>query len=220
MYGKHTYLQLLGPHEAAGTVAGDAAVVMAIEQPGGVNALVIRLRKLHAIFDAGEQLQGVQPTAVPAVQWVMPTGADSLSSHFQLSVIEFSNEAAMARGKIDSLSSDNRTSTRFIGTRFRPDRLMRDVNGATLAIPAADIAIAVRFARNTGVRAVVEGEQAIIYFDNFTLRLTPPWRGAGVKQLEFVLTHDVPANPVYRFGPHSRLRFGPAAVATWDFESQ
>ena len=68
------------------------------------------------------------------------------------------------------------------------------------------------------VPVLPEGEGAIIRLDGFTLHLVPPWTGAGVKQLQFALTRPLLANPIYRFGPQSQLRFGPGPIAVWDFE--
>jgi hypothetical protein len=84
-------------------------------------------------------------------------------------------------------------------------------------MPVDDIAKIVRVLQRDGVTVLVEGEGAIIKLDGCTLHLIPSFVGAGVKQLQFALTHTAAGNPLYRFGPKSQLRFGPGPIAVWDF---
>jgi hypothetical protein len=72
--------------------------------------------------------------------------------------------------------------------------------------------------RRGGVSIVDEGEGLIVELEGgVRFRFVPAWERPGLRRLEFFLTQAMAANPTYRFGPRSRLQFGPGRTATWDF---
>ncbi|HEY4319721.1 MAG TPA: hypothetical protein VGM77_00980 [Gemmatimonadales bacterium] len=124
-----------------------------------------------------------------------------------------SNELAVH----DFAAPEDRSAHRFLAAFADSTRFLASVSGATLAMPVDQITRVVALAQRDSVRVVLQGEGAILFLSDFTLRLIPPYAGAGIKQLRFVLTREHPANAIYRFGPRSQLRFGPGATAVWDF---
>jgi hypothetical protein len=117
----------------------------------------------------------------------------------------------------DALQPENRSMRRFLAARFDSTRFLARVSGATIAIPVEDIQKIVAALRADSVAMTLEGDGAKIALSGFDLHLVPPYGGAGIKQLKFALTHPAFGDPIYKFGLRSRLRFGPDAIATWDF---
>ena len=119
----------------------------------------------------------------------------------------------------DSLPPDLQDRVRALRPHFAPERLFSEITGATLAIPVEEIRGLRNALRGGGVQVVDEGEGLVVLFtDGVRLRFVPAWNQPGLRRLEFYLTRAVPANPIYRLGQHSRLRFGPGRVAAWDFD--
>lgn len=216
LFGRYNYLTFANP---ARNPAGDVVLVLGVEAPGGLETVAndahLKLRYgARGVTDAGrmepEYLRGDRKFAVP-------TGADSTSSHAGFEIMQYGASAASLLARIDSLPASNLTNARFLAPYFDSRKLLAYVISATLAIPVDDIHRIVTVLSRDHVKVTSEGEGAVIDLGGITLHLVPPWSGAGVKQLTFALTTDVPANPVYRFGPKSQLRFGPGPVAVWDF---
>lgn len=222
-FGKYNYFMLVHP---AGRVAlaGDVEIVLGVEAPGALPALAqaAGLRRGQSYpprdFD-GPQENLSEPAdflrGVDDVAW--PAGDDSTSSHARFRIMQYGDAMATRLARFDSLPAANRTNVRFLARYYQPHRLLSHLSGATLAIPAADIAKIARVLERDSATVLHEGEGVIVKLDGFTLHLIPSWTGAGVKQLQFALTREAMANPVYRFGPHSQLRFGPGPIAVWDF---
>jgi hypothetical protein len=148
---------------------------------------------------------------------IRPAAADSLSPQVDVEILQYTHATADSLARIDSIPSSNLAVHRFLAPYFDPHKLLAYVSSATLAIPVDDIKHIVAVLQRDEIKVTPEGEGAVIDLGGITIRLIPPWSGAGVKQLTFALTSDVPANPVYRFGPKSQLRFGPGPMAVWDF---
>lgn len=147
-------------------------------------------------------------------------GPGSTSQHARFEILQYGENISGMLAQVDSLPVNNLSNARFLARYYDRSKLFEYLSGATLAIPVDDIAKIVRVLERDSVTVLHEGEGVIIALDGFKLHLIPPWTGAGVKQLQFALTRDVPANPVYRFGPYSRLRFGPGPIAVWDFNAR
>ncbi len=119
----------------------------------------------------------------------------------------------------DSLPFDQQDRVRALRPYFASDRLFSEITGATLAIPVEEIHRLRSVLRGGGVQVVDEGEGLVVVLaDGVRFRVVPAWNRPGLRRLEFYLTRAVPANPIYRLGQHSRLRFGPGRVAAWDFD--
>jgi hypothetical protein len=95
--------------------------------------------------------------------------------------------------------------------------MMYYLETATVAIEEAAIGQVGDLLRSAGAVVVQEGEGLVIQFDNQVLRLVPGWGGPGPERLRYYLRRENPGNPTYKFGPRSRLRFGPNRSATWTF---
>lgn len=88
---------------------------------------------------------------------------------------------------------------------------------ATVAVDDAAITEVGNALRSAGAVVVQEGEGLVVQFDSQVIRLIPGWGGTGPEQLTFYLRREHPGNPTYKFGPRSRLRFGPQRSAVWTF---
>ena len=216
LFGRYNHLMLARASRDTSRQVGDIGIVLASEHAGGLD----QLRKQGAFaMMADERLLTVRGNGgLESRNRVRPAGADSMSGRVAFQIQESSATDAQQRFPADSLPPGNVSNSRFLAQYFDPRKLFSHLTGATLAIPVDDIARISRVLERDGVAVVHDGEGAIIKLDGFTLHLIPPYRGAGVKQLQFALTHAAPANPTYRFGPKSQLRFGPGLIAVWDFD--
>jgi len=220
MFGKYNFLQLQ-PANSAAPLLGDVGMMLASERPGGLEQIrtqgMFGRPQAYAAWDHGT------PATDFYREWsdrIRPVGADSLSDRVRIELLQYTSDAAKQQTAIDSLSETNRSSGRFLAQYSDPKKLLAYLTAATLAVPVDDIRKIVTILQRDGIPVVAEGEGAIIKLDGFTLHLIPSWNGAGVKQLQFALTHPAVANPTYRFGPKSQLRFGPGLIAVWDFENK
>ncbi|MES2304546.1 MAG: DUF5829 family protein [Gemmatimonadota bacterium] len=216
-FGKHTYLELFDPHGLETAQLGDVGIALGVETPGAIASIAQRFSGLGAPFDTATERRGTPPQSEPFYHTFRPGGADATSRRATLWVMEYALDAARSQSRKDSLPDSDRGRDRFLADRFDPTRLLSDITGATMAIPVDDITRFVRAMERLNVEVIREGEGAIVRFPSFTLRLIPAWERPGLRRLEFSLVREAEANPSLRFGGHSRLRFGPGRVASWDF---
>lgn len=217
LVGKYDYLALAGP-DGKGNQSGDVDIVVGVETPGALPKLA-RLTGLASTTIV--QNDGTPPAPygeIGSTQLVPAPGATSAHTHF--AIMQFGAGQAEVLARRDSQPLDVVRNARFLAPYFDAQRDFEYLSGVTVAVPVEDITAITGVLRRAGVEITPEGEGAVIHLSGFTLRLMPPWGGAGVKRLEFGLTGTVPANPTYRFGPRSVLRFGPGPVAVWDFTGQ
>ena len=216
-FGRHTYLEFFDPHGYDGARAGDVGIALGFEEAGGVALTARRYTALGAPFDTATERRGTPQQSVPYFHRFRPAGVDATSPRSAFWVMEYTLEASRALAVRDSLPLRDLGRDRFLADRFDPTRLLGDITGVTVAIPVEDIAAMTRAMQRLGAEVITEGEGAIIRLSSFTLRLLPAWERPGLRRLEFGLTRDAIANPSFRFGPRSRLRFGPGRIAGWDF---
>ncbi|MGH7584575.1 MAG: DUF5829 family protein, partial [Gemmatimonadales bacterium] len=220
LFGKYNYLVLAGPDRGAGWEPGDVSITLGEEHADDFAALKSRTGMTLVESVAGGRSacsDGIARYCDGMVRWLEVPHDSSDRTRFRIALYGADRAAALA--ETDSLPASDRRVARLLRPVFDPDKSLAYISGATLAIPARDIVAISAALRRGGVSLVAEGEGAIIDLGGITLRLIPAWTGPGVKRIDFALTRDVPANPVYRFGPRSRLRFGPGPVAVWDFNS-
>jgi hypothetical protein len=225
-FGKYNYFVLVHP-AGRGARVGDVEIVLGTEVPGALATLTQAAKLARGQSFPPRDFDGAQGNlsepidylrGVDDVAW--PAGDDSTSSQARFRIMQYGDAMAKRLAQFDSLPAADRTNVRFLARYYEPHRLLSHLTSATLAIPAADIAKIARVVERDSVTVLHEGEGVIIKLDGFTLHLIPPWTGAGIKQLQFALTREAVANPVYRFGPHSQLRFGPGPIAVWDFNQR
>ena len=223
LFGKYNWITLghsvgLGAKRGG---PGDVAIALSSEVPRAIENLtrdghLTRLSTASGASEGGmatDYLRDFRTVARLA-------GPDSTSRHTHFEIMQYSAHTSGLLAQVDSLPVTNLSTVRFLARYYDRHKLFEYLSGATLAIPVDDIAKIAAVLERDSVTVLHEGEGAIIKLDGFTLHLIPPWGGAGVKQLQFALTRDVTANPVYRFGPRSRLRFGPGPIAVWDFTAR
>jgi hypothetical protein len=218
LYGKYNYVVFSGPptlanlpSESHTLLPGQFGLVLGAERAPatGINWAITMVCNDVCGANNIDSDVGTQ-----APHWL----GDSTSGFTWYDIAQFSASGARRLAVKDSLPESNRTNVRFLAPWFDSKKLFSHLTSATFAIPVDQIKQVVAQLRLHDVAIVADGEGAIIKLDGFTLHLIPPYRGAGVKQLQFALTHAAPANPTYRFGPKSQLRFGPGLIAVWDFE--
>jgi hypothetical protein len=216
-YGRHTYLEILGPGGLPGAKVGDVGIGLASEEPGGIVALMQRFASQRLPFDTLTRTRSDSTGSFPWFLSWRAGGADLTSDRSSLWVMEYTAEFARRMAPIDSLPESDRTRSRFLTPHLVKDQLLADLVAATFALPVEDIARISRTLDRAGGNVIPEGEGAVIQLEGFTLHLIPAWDRPGVRKLEFSLNREALANPTYRFGPSSRLRFGPGRVAIWEF---
>lgn len=216
-YGRHTYLEIFGPNGLPGSRPGDVGIGLASEEPGGIRALMQRFAARRFPFDTLTRMQSDSSGAIPWFLSWRASGSDLPSDRTALWVMEYSAAMAQRLAQRDSLPDSDRSRDRFIAIHLMRDQLMAELVAATFALPVDDIAKVGRTLDRAGVTVIAEGEGAVIQLEGFTLHLVPAWDRPGVRKLEFSLNREALANPTYRFGPSSRLRFGPGRIAVWEF---
>ena len=215
LFGKYNFLQMVPAHRT-----DHVGIVLASERAGGLEALTMQ-GQFGPPAEEGAVTTHNPTQGMPYFELSdrrRPMGKDSTSERVEFQVLQHTAAAARQQFATDSLSETNRANARFLASFHDPKKLFSRLTGATLAIPVDDIAKIVAVLKRDNVHVTAAGEGAIVKLDGFTLKLVPPWTGAGVKQLQFALTRAAVANPTYRFGPRSQLRFGPGLIAVWDFE--
>jgi hypothetical protein len=196
--------------------------VLSVESPGGLDRLKTQgpFRENGGTITISADVPTRANEYFEASERLRPAGPDSMSDRTEFYIMEYRADAARYLSQTDSVAPTNLSNARFLRRNFDRTKLFSQLTAATLAIPVDDIARIARVLARDSVTVLHEGEGVIIRLDGFTLHLIPPWTGGGVKQLQFALTREVVANPVYRFGPHSQLRFGPGPIAVWDFNQR
>lgn len=91
------------------------------------------------------------------------------------------------------------------------------LESAQVAVPLEAIAELDAALRSAGADVFQEGQGIVATFPNQVLRIVPAFGGPGPERLTFRLRREVAGDPTFRFGPMSRLRFGPGRIATWTF---
>lgn len=202
---------------AGGSRGGSVTLALASERRGGLDDLSRPARAASIAFDT--ITLRTEPGG-EGVEWrrlwrVSEAGVEAPRATL---VVGEPHPAFIALlGVQDSLPMNNLSRLRMQRGSYDPSRLFADVVGVTLALSERDIALFHRALEATG--AVIEGEGlwVVIRLDGFTLRLVPAYERPGLRRLDVALTRQLPGNPMYRFGPRSKLRFGPGPAATWEF---
>lgn len=221
LFGKYNWITLAhaGSRSDPPAAVGDVVISLSTEDRDGLQALAGRggLLKLSTAPGATDVRGMGRDYLLDSRNVAMLAGPDSASRHVHFEIMQYSARESATLSQVDSQPGTAISNARFLARYYDPHRLFEYLSAATLAIPVDEIAKIAAVLEHDSVSVLHEGEAVIIKLDGFTLRLIPPWTGAGVKQLQFALTRPAMANPVYRFGPASELRFGPGPVAVWDF---
>jgi len=223
LFGKYNWITLghpvrMGDERAA---PGDVAIALSSEAPRAIESLTGDGHLMKLFTASGASEGGMATDYLRDYNTVARlAGPDSTSRHTQFEIMQYSAHTSARLAQVDSLPVTNLSNARFLARYYDRHRLFEYLSGATLAIPVDDITKIASALERDSVTVLHEGEGAIIKLDGFTLHLIPPWGGAGIKELRFALTREVTANPVYSFGPRSRLRFGPGPIAVWDFTAR
>lgn len=210
--GRRNWLEVV-----RGTGPASIELGLTTDDARNVQRLVAAWRREGIGFDSATVGRPDGQQAAPwYLRWVVPGGAEAMLT-VELDAYHPRYYARLAEW--DSLPPDQQDRVRALRPHFASARLFSEITGATLAVPVEEIRRLRRELRGGGVQVVDEGEGLVVLLtDGARFRFVPSWGRPGLRRLEFYLTRAVPANPIYRLGQHSRLRFGPGRVAVWDFD--
>ncbi len=215
LHGAATSVAFAPP--GGGLRGGAVTLALASERRGGLDALIDRARSRRIAFDTMTlQITSAGQDVARRRIWRV-ANAESVPPNALLVVGEPHPAFIVMLGIRDSLASDDLSRARLQRGSYDPSRLLADVTGVTLALSESDIVLFRRALEATGATIEGEGMWVVVRLDGFTLRLVPAYERAGIRRLDVALTRQVPGNPTYRFGSRSKLRFGPGAVASWEF---
>jgi hypothetical protein len=218
LYGRHVYLEFLGPGSLPGAQVGDVGIGLGVEHAGDLGQVIQRYTGWRYPFDTLTRMRVRDADTLPWFLAWRPGGEDALSDRTAFWVMEYTRAMAERAGLRDSLPASDRSRSRFLPMPWDSTRILRDVEGADIALPPEDIArIRLAIQRLGGATVAAEGEGAVIDLFGFRLHLLPAFGRPGVRRISFGLVRGVVANPTFRFGLRSKLKFGPGAAAVWDF---
>ncbi len=199
--------------------AGPASIELGLttDDAGAVPRLVAAWRRNGVVFDSATVERPDGQRAAPwYLRWAVSGGEGAMLG------VELDAYHPLLYRRLaewDSLPIDLQDRVRALRPHFATERLFSEITGATLAIPVEEIRRLRSELRTGGAQVADEGEGLVVMLaDGVRFRFVPAWNQPGLRRLEFYLTRAVPANPIYRLGQHSRLRFGPGRVAAWDFD--
>lgn len=211
LIGRRSWLELV-----QGTRAGSFHLGLTTEDAASTTRAVAAWRRDGTVLDSGTVSRMAAGKTSPwYLRWVVPASRDAM---FGLELDAWHPALFQRLVVWDSLPSEMADRARALRPQYDATRLFAEVTGATIAIPAEEIVALRRVLRGGGVSMVDEGEGLIVVLEGgVRFRFVPAWERPGLRRLELFLTQAMAANPTYRFGPRSRLQFGPGRTATWDF---
>lgn len=225
LHGEQTYFELFGPRESS-FPPGFTGIALSVERPGALEGVAARLASVTGMPLYREPMRMVRGgDTIPwfkQVSVLYPGYPDSLAEVYSW-VIE--NEPAFFREVIgDTAASDSDISRRrYLAKRYRPDRLLRDITGITIALSPQRGArllteleahgwTVVRTAPgSTAGRATGPGAEIAVV----PVSATRPF---GLRELRMSLTRPVAAVRSIQLGPRSRLIMLTNGMARWVFD--
>jgi len=211
LIGRRSWLELV-----QGSGAGSFRLGLTTEDAAATTRAVAAWRRDGTTLDSSTVSRVSSGTAAPwYLRWSVPASREAM---FALELDAWHPALFQRLAAWDSLPPEMADRARALHPHYDATRLFAEVSGATIAIPADEIVALRRVLRSGGVSMVDEGEGLIVVLEGgVRFRFVPAWERPGLRRLELFLTHAMAANPTYRFGPRSRLQFGPGRTATWDF---
>jgi hypothetical protein len=211
LIGRRSWLELV-----RGSGPGSFRLGLTTEDAASAARVVAAWRRDGTSLDSGTVSRVTSGKAAPwYLHWTAPASPQAM---FALELDAWHPALFQRLAAWDSLPPEMADRARALRPHYDATRLFAEVTGATIAIPADEIVAMRRVLRSGGVAMVDEGEGLIVVLEGgVRFRFVPAWERPGLRRLEFYLTQPVAANPTYRFGPRSRLQFGPGRTATWDF---
>jgi hypothetical protein len=212
LIGRRSWLELV-----EGTGPASVELGLTTEDGAATARLVAAWRRAGVRFDSSVVMRPAAGRPAPwYTRWAVPRAAGAMVG------IELNawHPALFARlASTDSLPPEMADRSRALRSTFDPARHFSEVTQVTVAVPLEEIAALGVALRGGGVTVMDEGEGVVaVLEDGIRVRFIPAHERPGLRRLELYLTQAAPANPSYRFGPRSRMRFGPGRVAVWDFD--
>jgi len=216
--GQNTYIELFGPGGFPGARPGMTGIGFGVEESGGVTALSAAFSGRGIAFDTSTRVRLVDGSEIPWFFVGALAASDSVMPTFSTWVMEYHPVWAARQAATDSASPSDITRRRFLKPFYDPKRLLRDVVGATVAIPrselsklAAELEVFGYVVTRRRDRVLAHGTQ----FDLIIVPATPSRR--GLLDLRLALNRVKDGQREYRLGSRSLLRFDSGSNATWSF---
>jgi hypothetical protein len=225
LHGEQTYFELFGPRESS-FPPGFTGIALSVERPGALEGVAARLASVTGMPLYREPTRTVR--GADTIPWfkqvsvVYPGYPDSLAEVYSW-VIE--NEPAFFREVIrDTAASDDDISRRrYLVKRYRPDRLLRDITGITIALsPRRGARLLTELEAHgwTVVRSAPGGTSGRATGPGAEIAVVPvsATRPFGLRELRMSLTRPVAAVRSIQLGPRSRLIMLTNGMARWVFD--
>jgi hypothetical protein len=197
LYGRHTYLELFGPGATAGP-EGTCGIGLGVDHPGELDALATRLAAEGHPLKTGLRTRVEDGKETPWFRMgYFPDDPDG--GGLTMWVMEYAN------------GSDRET---YLRPRQVPGRLLVEVRGVRMAMPALDRAHFAAEVTRFGWVVRLEGDSVIAELPEATVRVDLGPRPA-LLELRLELAHPVPHRELHL--GRSTLVVGPGSEAVWHF---
>ena len=211
LYGRETYLELLGVGDIGGYPYGQVGLAVSVENDGELATVEQRLDDPYTAVQTRDFGDGIP---VPWFDFVYTT--EDLDGFFAWAMEWRDEYFADPRGKTEPPDHPGDVGReRYLNDGYR-ERLMRDVTGVHMALTAKDLANTLPLLEAGGYRvrttpggAVAQGGGTTLYFD------AVPLDQIGLRQVDFSLNRFAHRH-VEQIG-QSTLVVGPGKRAVWTF---
>lgn len=212
LYGEETYVELFGPGGVAGV--GRGGVIFGVDRPGELER--VRARLAAELGEEPPVLERRRVKGEEPIPWFRMTGYYDPGDVLGVGVMEYE------RGYLGAWYGDGEAAATDVSRRqnrardYKPERLLDDVTGVTVAVPAAERARLLAQLEAFGYRLEVAGDGHLASGPGVHLRIVPASdERRGVVELELALRRPWQGERELRFG-RSVLAFD-GRTATWTF---
>ncbi|RUL82803.1 hypothetical protein TsocGM_23175 [Tautonia sociabilis] len=210
---------MLGPENRFGEPAGKCGLGLTVEQPGAIDRVYRRLSEAYPDGVERSLVDWTSGTDEP-IPWYHVVHRKTTESHPGLDVW-FSEYHPGFFPWLDPHRGPDGLGiarSRFLAPRFRPQRLLDNVTGLTIALPRDGRLDLIRQLEAIGYRPGrgAEGPATILGPGLEVTLVEPNDDRNGITAIEFDLTRRVPEPIEVRFGPRSRLVIRTDRTASWD----
>ncbi|WP_426752637.1 DUF5829 family protein [Myxococcus sp. Y35] len=207
--GQDTYLELLGPDNAFGEPVGKVGVGLGVEQKGSLSRLVgpLRLALGGKVHQERTQRQFEGRGQVPWYDVLYHAGT-ARDATLALWVSEYVPEFFRALDPDRPWRADDVSRRAFLGPRFKPERLLRNVEQVSLELSPQRAATFVRELVALGYQqAAPPGEVFVLEGGGMRWQVREAARPRGLLEVAFSLNRVKTGPRVYALGKGAKLEF-------------
>lgn len=224
-YGRDSYLEFLGLDTQF--PVGSAQLAFVVDDPGGlhraVDDLLVQRPRVIAYSVAFRQLGAASVPLFyrarirPAVPPPHQVGSGP-RPYLRADIIERHPGFLHRDDPTIPLDSAGITQTQYLARRWRPNTYLRSVMGVTYAGDSIEVIELAGDLSALGYELRQAADTIIAMRPGFTLHLVPATaERRGVLAVRLATQRPKDGQKVYRFGPHSILRFENGNIAYWTF---